>query len=186
VNDLISCAQRTGCVDEACLATSCDTEVRACAGSTGPDAGPRCETSGKPEMTGPIGGLAASYGRGDPMDVVVPVDEDTQRVIVGIYEVGTMLYLGGTAEDVTPSSSAPLSLFAGVAGGKRGMFYLAVELCSTQVCTTPFVRNTYQRADRFAPLAPGELYVQTREFVGGPAMPEACPTAIPIQTFTID
>lgn len=147
---------------------------------------PACESAGKPEMTGPITGLQPSYLAGDPMDVGVPIDEDTSRVIVGIYEVGSELYLGGTAEDFTGPTVATLSFFAGVADGETGEFYLSVELCSTETCTTPFVRNTYQRADRTIPLAAGELYTQTRENVGTPAMPETCATDIAIQSFTID
>ncbi|WP_236515242.1 hypothetical protein [Sandaracinus amylolyticus] len=148
------------------------------------DAGSGCESAGYPEMTGPITGLAESYQAGDPIDIQVPVDEDTRRVVVGIYEVGTTLYLGGTAEDVS-SSTAQLSFFAGVADGATGTFYLSIELCSTEVCTPPHVRNTYQRGDRTIPLASGEVYTQTREHVGGEAMTEVCPTAIPIQSFAI-
>ncbi len=145
-----------------------------------------CDESGKPEMTGPIEGLQAGYAAGDPIDIGVPVDEDTARVIVGVYEVGTALYLGGTAEDTSGSTTQPLSLFAGVAGGATGTFYIAVELCSTEICTTPFIRNTYQRADRTLPmLDTGETYTQTREYVGSPAMTLACPSTIPIQSFEI-
>ncbi|HET6582296.1 MAG TPA: hypothetical protein VFG69_02590 [Nannocystaceae bacterium] len=179
-DDVLVCAQTNGCTDEACLADNCSAELLACAGESG------CDGAGKPEMTGPITGLHASYPAGDPMQVGVPVDEDTARVIVGIYEVGSKLYLGGTAEDVQPSSTATFDFFAGVVGGETGEFYIAVELCSTSVCTPPFVRNTYDRVDRTAPLAPGETYVQTREFVGNPAMPETCTTSIPIQSFLIE
>ncbi len=204
VDDLLTCAQRNACNDETCLERRCQAELLACAGATpldggapdagsrpdagaAPDAGPSCERAGKPELTGAISGLVASYSPGDPIDISVPVDQDTARVIVGVYEVGSTLYLGGTAEDVAPSSTATLSLFAGVAGGKTGTFYLSVELCSTSVCTTPFVRNTYQRADRTAPRAAGETYVQTRENVGGgPASSETCPSSIPVQTFSIE
>jgi hypothetical protein len=180
VEDVLVCAQMYGCTDEACLADNCSAELLACAGETG------CDGAGKPEMTGPITGLDASYAAGDPMQIAVPVDEDTSRVIVGVYHVGSKLYLGGTAEDVEPSSTATFDLFAGVVNGETGEFYIAVELCSTSLCTTPFVRNTYDRVDRTAPLAPGETYVQTREFVGNPAMPETCPTSIPIQSFLIE
>jgi hypothetical protein len=191
VNDVLACAQRNACTDEACLSMRCGPELLACAGTPADggvgDGATGCDGTGKPEMTGPITGLEPSYLRGDPIDIGVPVDEDTARVIVGIYQVGTTLYLGGTAEDAAPSSTRTLSFFAGVAGGKTGTFYLSVELCSTSVCTTPFVRNTYQRADRTAPmLAPGETYAQTRELVGGPAMPETCATTIPIRSFTIE
>jgi hypothetical protein len=154
--------------------------------TSGSEGGAECDATGKPEMTGPIMGLEPSYLAGDPMDVGVPVDEDTARVIVGIYEVGSELYLGGTAEDVAGPDVRQLSFFAGVADGEIGTFYLAVELCSTMTCTTPFVRNTYQRVDRTAPLADGETYVQTREFVGEPAMPETCATDIPVQSFLIE
>jgi hypothetical protein len=55
------------------------------------------------------------------------------------------------------------------------------------VCTTPFVRNTYQRAELTAPaLASDESYLQTRENVGGPDLLETCPSAIPIQSFLIE
>lgn len=156
------------------------------AGGTGVG-GESCDEPGKPEMTGPITGLDVSYVAGDPIDIGVPVDEDTKRVIVGVYEVGTTLYLGGTAEDTTGAATMPLSLFAGVADGETGTFYLSIELCSTSVCTTPFIRNTYQRADRTAPtLETGETYDQTREFVGEAAMPVTCPSSIPIQSFTIE
>jgi hypothetical protein len=160
------------------------------AGSTVPDAGmvSGCESPGVPEMTGPISGLAASYAAGDPIDVGVPVDEDTVRVIVGVYEVGSVLYLAGTAADVAGSSTAMMSLFAGVREGATGTFYLSIELCSTSVCTTPFVRNTYQRSDRTAAtLGAAETYEQTRENVGdGPGTPEVCASTIPIQSFRID
>jgi hypothetical protein len=158
-------------------------------GSSGDGAaggGPGCSGDGKPEMTGPIAGLSASYAAGDPMDITVPVDDDTARVIVGIYEVGSALYLGGTAEEAS-AGSASLSLFAGVADGETGTFYLSVELCSTSVCTPPFVRNTYDRADKFAPeLTAGETYIQTRENVGGPADAQDCPSDIAIQSFVIE
>lgn len=152
-------------------------------------AGTSCgDEPGKPEMTGPITGLQPSYIAGDPVEISVPVDEDTARVIVGIYEVGSVLYVGGTAEDTSGATSQSLSLFAGVADGEVGEFYIAVELCSTSVCTTPFVRNTYQREDRTLPmLTAGETYIQTREFVGGDdGNPFTCPTSIPIQSFMIE
>jgi hypothetical protein len=156
-------------------------------GSGGSGGGSSCDGAGKPEMTGPITGLVASYAAGDPIDIGVPVDEDTRRVTVGVYEVGSTLYLGGTAEDASPGSTRTLSLFAGVAGGATGTFYLLVELCSTSLCTTPFVRNVYQRADGTAPaLASGEPYVQARENVGGPDLVETCPTEISIQSFLIE
>lgn len=191
VTALVGCAERNGCTTEDCLTTNCTPEVLACAGSPTTDGGVTdaggCESAGRPEMTGPITGLQPSYLAGDPIDVGVPVDEDTARVIVGVYEVGSTLYLGGTAEDAAGPTTRPLSFFAGVAGGKTGTFYLAIELCSTSVCTSPFTRNTYQRADRTAPmLAPGETYAHTREFVGGPAMTETCPSTIAIQSFTIE
>ncbi len=150
--------------------------------------GDSCDVAGKPEITGPIQGLQSSYAAGDPIDITVPVDADTARVIVGVYEVGSELYLGGTAEDTMGASSQSLSFFAGVAGGETGTFYLAFELCSTSVCTPPFLRNTYQRADRtLSPLDAGETYVQTWEDVGGgPAIPHACPSPIPIQSFEIN
>jgi hypothetical protein len=190
-NAVLECADRNGCTDEDCLAASCGPELVACAGSSPVDgglgdAGPSCESAGRPEMTGLLTGLAPSYLAGDPIEVGVPVDEDTARVVVGVYEVGSELYLGGTAEDVAGSSTATLSLFAGVAGGETGTFYLSIELCSTRVCATPLVRNTYQRADRTAPLASGETYLQTREEIGGSALPEICPSSIPIQAFEID
>lgn len=191
VNGVVSCAERNSCTTEACLSANCAPEILACAGAPPTDGGVTdaggCEGAGRPEMTGPITGLEPSYAAGDPIDIGVPVDEDTARVIVGIYEVGSKLYLGGTAEDAAGPTTRTLSFFAGVAGGKTGTFYLAIELCSTSVCTPPFVRNTYQRADRTAPmLTPGETYAHTREFVGSPAMPETCPSTIPIQSFTIE
>ncbi len=147
--------------------------------------GASCSSDGKPELTGPITGLSESYLAGDPIDISVPHDEDTARVIVGIYEVGSALYLGGTAEEASAGATS-LSLFAGVADGETGTFYLSVELCSTSLCTTPFVRNTYNRADKLAPeLAAGETYVQTRENVGTPADVQACASEIPIQSFEI-
>lgn len=145
---------------------------------------PSCETAGFPEMTAAITGLSASYAAGAPINVGVPVDTDTQRVIVGVYEAGSTLYLGGTAEDVSLSPQN-LMFYAGVMGGATGTFYLAVELCSTKVCTTPFIRNTYQRANRTVPVTNGEQYEQTREHVGGDAMTHSCATTIPIQTFLI-
>jgi hypothetical protein len=207
VADVLACAELNECADESCLTRRCQDELRACAGAMAldggapdaasardggaadggvPDSGPDCDGTGKPELTGPITGLKASYLQGDPIDVSVPVDQDTARVIIGIYEAGSALYLGGTAKDVAASSTATLSMFAGVKNGNTGTFYLSVELCSTSVCTTPFIRNTYQRADRTAPPALAETYVQTRERVGGgPAIPETCRTSIPVQTFRI-
>lgn len=163
------------------MADAGDAGVDADAG----DAAVPCVSAGRPELTGPITGLKASYAAGDPINIAVPVDADTARVIVGVYEVGSTLYLGGTAEDVGASSSRTLSFYAGVAGGAVGTFYLSVELCSTSVCTTPFVRNTYQRADRTAPAMNGETYAQTRENVGGATVAESCASTIPIQTFRI-
>jgi hypothetical protein len=197
VQDVLECAENNECEDEGCLAERCEAELLACAGVEALDAGAAdggstvdaqadCDGAGKPELTGPITGLAASYSAGDPIDIRVPVDQDTARVTVGIYEVGSMLYLGGNAKDVAPSSTASLSLFAGVKEGKKGTFYLSVELCSTSVCTPPVVRNTYQRADRTAPRMAGESYVQTRENVGGPGAAQTCPSSIPVQSFSIE
>lgn len=153
---------------------------------SGGGGGSGCDGAGVPEMTGPIQGLQPSYAAGAPIDISVPVDEDTARVIAGIYEVGTTLYLGGTAEDTSGPTAQSLSFFAGVADGAVGSFYLSIELCSTSVCTPPHIRNTYQRADRTAPtLDPGETYIQTREQVGGDGTPETCSTSIPIQGFEI-
>jgi hypothetical protein len=150
-----------------------------------PDPGSTCERVGFPELTGAITGLNASYAAAAEIHVGVPVDEDTQRVIVGIYEAGSTLYLGGNAEDVAASSTANVMLYAGVVGGATGTFYLSVELCTTKVCTTPFVRNTYDRADRMVPFTAGEKYTETREHVGTTADRHSCPTTIPIQTFEI-
>lgn len=61
-----------------------------------------------------------------------------------------------------------------------------VEVCSTSLCTTPFVRNTYDRADRFDPSLDGEAYIATRENVGTPAMQMSCATDIPMQAFEIE
>lgn len=152
----------------------------------GSDAAAECDGTGKPELTGPITGLQPSYGAGDPIDIGVSVDEDTQRVIVGVYAEGSELYLGGTAEDVAASSTTQLSLFAGVVNGETGTFYLAIELCSTEICTLPFVRNTYQRADRTSDFESGETYEQTRENVGDTDLVEVCPTDIAIQSFEIE
>lgn len=149
--------------------------------------GRSCDGVGVPEMAGPIEGVEPSYLAGDPIDVGVPVDEDTRRVIVGIYEVGSNLYLGGTAEDAAGPTTRSMSFFAGVADGATGEFYLSIELCSTSVCTTPFVRNTYQRVDRTLPaLDVGETYTQSREHVGGDGTPEVCPSTIPVQSFLIE
>lgn len=180
VEDVLVCAQSNGCGDEACLAEDCGPELLACAGEVG------CDGTGKPELTEPIAGLQASYGAGDPIEVIVAVDEDTARVTVGVYEVGSTLYLGGTAQDVAPSSTVTLDLFAGVVDGATGEFYVSIELCSTSTCTTPVLRNTYQRADRTAPLGVDETYVQTRESIGGDETEETCPSSIPIQTFLIE
>lgn len=120
------------------------------------------------------------------MQVTVPVDEDTRRVIVGIYEVGSTLYLGGTANDVEPSSTASLDLYAGVRDGKTGTFYLSVELCSTTVCTSPMLRTTYQRAERTSSLSDGETYLETREEVGGSTLPVDCLSDLQIQPFSIN
>lgn len=196
--DLLTCVDDNGCEDEACIEAFCTPELAACAGVTPMDGGvpdggmpdsgrPLCTPlAGVPELTGPLSGLRASYVAGDPMQVAVPVDEDTARVIVGIYEVGSSLYLGGNAEDVAPSSTTTLDLFAGVRGGETGTFFISVELCSTSVCTTPFVRNTYDRVDRFDPSLAGETYFATRENVGGPAMQMSCTTDIPMQAFDIE
>lgn len=166
--------------------TSASTPDAGAGGDVGSGGG-TCDEPGKPEMTGPIQGLEESYAAGDAIDVGVPVDEDTKRVIVGIYEVGSALYLGGTAEDTSGPTTQALSFFAGVEDGEVGEFYLAIELCSTSVCTTPFTRNTYQRSDRTAAaLAAGETYTQTREYVGGDGTPNVCPTDIPIQGFFIE
>jgi len=150
-----------------------------------PDAGSDCDGTDKPEMTGPISGLKSSYQAGDDIDVSVPIDEDTARVTVGLYEEGSERYLGGSAADVSPGSTAQLSLYAGVEG-ESGTFYLSIELCSTEVCTAPFVRNTYQRADRAIPFEDDETYEATRENVGGMDLVEACPSSIAIQSFTIE
>lgn len=179
---LSTCVDDNGCEDESCIEAFCTPELEACAGGM-----LTCQPlSGVPELTGPLTGLLASYVAGDPMTIGVPVDEDTARVIVGIYEVGSSLYLGGTAEDVAPSSTATMNLFAGVADGATGTFFISVELCSTSVCTTPFIRNTYDRVDRTDPSLVGEAYFATRENVGGPAMPMSCATDIPMQAFSIE
>ena len=117
------------------------------------------------------------------MSIGVPVDEDTARVTVGIYEVGTLRYLGGSAEDAAGGGTVTIDLFA---GGDTGSFYLAVELCSTSICTPPTIQNTYQRSDRTAPYSAGETYTHTRENVGGTPLTETCDTAIPVQIFEIN
>jgi hypothetical protein len=184
-----------GCLFAFCLACGDDGSSAGGGGSStgsggggddGAGGGASCDEPGKPEITGPITGLEASYLAGDPIDVSVPHDADTARVIVGVYEVGSALYLGGTAEEAG-AGSTNLSFFAGVAGGEVGTFYLAVELCSASLCTSPFVRNTYDRADRDAPmLGAGETYLQTTENVGTPANTRTCPSDIPIQSFDIN
>lgn len=110
--DLLTCIDDNDCEDESCLETFCSPELAACAGAPLPDGGlPDGGTDGAttcaplagvPELTGPLSGLRASYAAGEAMEVGVSVDEDTARVIVGIYEVGSSLYLGGNAEDVAP------------------------------------------------------------------------------------
>lgn len=179
VADLVECAQENGCTDETCLETQCGPEVARCAGFS------TCEEVGVPQMTGPITGLGASYTAGDPMTIGVPVDADTVRVSAGIYEVGSNLYLGGAAEDGA-AGTVTLELFAGVRDGATGTFYIAVELCSTSICTVPTIRTTYQRLDRMAPHSAGETYTHMRENVGGTPFTETCTTSIPVQTFEID
>lgn len=181
VQAVLVCAEESSCTEETCLEANCAAELAACAG----EEPPTCDRPGVPEMTGPVLGLAATYIAGDPIHVSVPVDEDTARVIVGVYEVGSNLYLGGNAEEATPSSTVPVSLYAGVRDGETGTFFLSIELCSTSLCTPPFIRNTYDRADREAPPISGERYQATNEYVGGDAMTQRCPTAIGIQSFEI-
>jgi hypothetical protein len=171
-----------GCGDD--TATGSTGDAGGSGGTTSSAGGADCNEDGKPEMTGPITGLKASYQAGEAFEIGVPVDADTKRVIVGVYEVGSVLYVAGTAKEAT-SGTTNLSLFAGVKDGEIGTFYISVELCSTSVCATPFVRNTYNRADTSADLAPSEKYVQTRENVGTPANRKTCPTDIEIQTFEI-
>src|SRR5690606_20522039 len=107
----------------------------------------------------------------------LPVDEDTRRATISIYEYGSTLMLGSAATEVS-SSTATLSLSAGTAAAPSGTYYVQVDLCSTSLCTSPLVTNSYER------MGADTEYTETRR---RPSMsPEVCATGIPITTFTID
>lgn len=187
---LAVCADANSCTTEACLSASCADEVLACAavgplpdgglpdGGVPDGGGPSCSPGvGVPELTGALGGLSASYGRGETITVNLAVDEDTRRAIVTIYQYGSPLMLGSVATEVS-STVASLSLPAGTDAAPVGTYYLQVELCSTSLCASPLSRTSYDR------VGVDTSYTETRIQPGLPT--ESCPSGIPITTFTIN
>jgi hypothetical protein len=181
-NALADCANMFACADEDCITMNCAAEVLECAGTTPPpDGGVTCgDGAGWPELTGPLTGLAPSYASPTDIDVSFPVDEDTVYARLTVYDYDTTTTLiQNWAETVTPGSivNATIGLAAGV---PSGTYYLTVELCSTDACALPVSRNDYERDGASTD------YYETR-YTNPTAMREGpCPTAIPIQTFTID
>src|SRR5690349_9561970 len=139
---------------------------------------PSCSPgAGVPELAGPLVGLQPSYAAGSMITVSFPVDADTRRAEISLYQAGSTLFLGASAEDVAPSSTASLSMYAGTMAAPVGTYYLQVALCSTTLCTEPLVRNTYFM------MGSGTGYQQKRTQSG--KVDEVCATGIPITTFTI-
>ncbi len=183
---LAQCADENSCTTQECLDTLCRDELLACAGASPPaDAGmpdggsSTCSADdGMPELTGPLGGLSPSYAVGEPITVMLPVDTDTRRATVTIYDYDSSLMLGSVATEVG-SSTATLTLPAGTPGAAPpGTYYLQVDLCSTSLCTSPLARNIYDRT------GDETEYTATRRRTS--MSPEMCATGIPITTFTID
>lgn len=188
---LAACADENSCTTEECLSASCGAELLACAdvmpapdGGTPDDAGmpdgggTSCSPGvGIPQLTGPPSGLAATYAAGATIDVVLPVDEDTRRATISIYEYGSTLTLGSAATEVT-TGTATFSIPAGTAAAPSGTYYLQIDLCSTSLCASPLARNLYDR------MGADTGYTETRTQTG--AGPEVCASTIPITTFAIE
>ncbi len=133
-----------------------------------------------PQLTAGLGGIAASYAKGGQMMVSVPVDADTRRATITIYDYNSTLQLGSSALEVSPSSTATIPILAGNAGSApTGTYYISVELCSTSLCTTPLQKNLHERK-----AAGATVYTETRT-ITGMGVVETCSTGIPIQTFQI-
>lgn len=186
------CADENACTTEECLSAACADELLACAdatptpdggtpvadGGTPDGGGPTCSPGvGIPQLTGALTGLSASYAAGATITVDLPVDADTRRAAVSIYQVGSSLTLGSAATEVS-TGTATLSLAAGTAAAPAGTYYLQVDLCSTSLCASPLARNVYDREGA------DTEYTETRTRTSMPT--EVCATTIPIATFTIE
>ena len=132
-----------------------------------------------PQLTGALSGISASYAKGGAMTVSLPVDADTRRAQITIYDYNSPLQLGSSAAEVTPGSTATIYINAGTGTAPSGTYYVSVDLCSTSLCTTPLQRNLHERKALSA-----TAYTETRT-ISGMGIVETCTTGIPIQTFQI-
>ena len=136
--------------------------------------------TGMPQLTGPLTGISASYAKGGQMNVGVPVDADTKRATITIYDFNSPLQLGSSAMEVSPGTTTSIGILAGNAGSApTGTYYISIELCSTMLCTSPLQKNLHERK----PLS-STAYTETRT-ITGMGIVETCSTGIPIQTFQI-
>lgn len=133
---------------------------------------------GMPQLTGPLTGIAASYAKGAQMNVGVPVDADTRRVTITIYDYNSPLQLGSAAMEVSPSTSTTIGIVAGITP-PSGTYYISVDLCSTMLCGSPLQRNLHEKK-----ALSSTAYTETRT-ISGMGIVETCSTGIPIQTFQI-
>jgi hypothetical protein len=102
---------------------------------------------GMPELTGSPTWELSTVPAGDTLDVYVPVDTDTAYARVGVYDVATdTLLVANWAETAAPGATQtgfvtiPLATAAGA-------YYMDVDLCSSDACFQPYMRNYYRQED---------------------------------------
>jgi len=102
---------------------------------------------GMPELTGSPAWASPSVTAGQDVDITVPVDSDTLYARVGVYDVATdTLLVANWAETAVPGAtqngfvSIPLAT-------APGQYYMDVDLCSSDECIQPYMRNYYRQEE---------------------------------------
>lgn len=102
---------------------------------------------GMPELTGSPLFALASVTAGDTLDVTVPVDTDTLYARVGVYDFETdTLLVANWAETAVPGTTQQGSLTI-PSSTPAGAYYMDVDLCSSDECYQPYMRNYYRQED---------------------------------------
>lgn len=117
---------------------------------TGGDGGSKSDPiyvdgDGMPELTGSPTWELSSVAAGETLDVFVPVDTDTAYARVGVYDFATdTLLVANWAETAVPGTTQQGFVTIPL-GTAAGAYYMDVDLCSSDECYQPYMRNYYRQ-----------------------------------------
>lgn len=135
---------------------------------------------GYPELTGSPT-VPAAAARGGEIEVTIPVDGDTAYARLAIEDFATSSTLINNWADATEGATSVTATVSIPEATTPGVYYLTFDLCSSDACTDPFRRNTYERT--------GSGTTYTRVGYDSPPLTQTegpCDSGLAIPTFDID